>query len=422
MKAYIRTYGCTLNQADSDIMRSVLERESIGIAGSEADADVVIVNTCTVKNATSQKILDKLKDLGRSGKKVVVTGCMAGANKDTIEKYAPYASIVTAPNMDEIGSAVAGANSGNRVVLDRYKKTDRLALLEPRNSVIARIPISDGCASSCSFCETKYARGPLNSFPERSILNSIEYSIKRGAREIQVTSQDIGAYGMDKNTNIVELMDRIRMIDGDFIVRVGMLNPEHLNRYFDGYVESLKDRRFYRFAHIPIQSGSDRVLRDMRRNYKIDEMERYMKEMRSRIPGITIETDMIVGFPTETDGDFDETVEFVRRARPEVTNISRFGARPHAGASRMEQNTAETINFRSAELSRVVRHVQREINSAHIGSRQDVLITESNSKSFNGRNTGYRQVVMPIESHGSALLGATRNVLIKAVSANVLYA
>ncbi len=422
MKAYIKTYGCTLNQADSDIISSVLKSDGIGLADSEDSADVVIVNTCTVKKATSQKILYKLNNLEKAGKRLIVTGCMAGANQDLIEKYAPSASVVTAPNMEMIGSVAQDARVGKRTVLNNYKKIDRLALLDPVNSIIAKIPVNDGCLSSCSFCETKFARGPLNSFSEELILKGIEYSVRNGAKEIQLTSQDMGAYGMDKGTNIAKLMKRIDGIEGDFMVRIGMLNPEHLHKYFDGFANALRSERFYNFVHIPVQSGSNQVLRDMKRHYTIEEFDHYVSELRARIPGITIETDIIVGFPTETDSNFEETLDFIKRTKPDVTNISRFGARPHTPASKMRQHESGIINLRSNRLSRVVRSVQHEINDRFIGKKLDVIITESNGKSLNGRNPAYKQVVAVRNSHMDVQVGAVHNMLIKAASANVLYA
>ncbi len=273
---------------------------------SESEADVVVVNTCTVKKATAQKILYKLNNLDRSGRRVVVTGCMAGANQEMIEKYAPNSSIITMPNVDKIGRLAHETYNGKRNIINEYKKVDRLALFEPSNSVIAKIPVSDGCLSSCSSCETKFARGSLNSFSEELILKSIEQSMRRGAKEIQLTSQDMGAYGIDRGTNIAELMQKISLIEGDFRARIGMLNPEHLHRYFDQLAEAFKSDRFYKFVHLPLQSGSNKVLADMRRACRIEQFESYVDELRNRIPGITIETDIIVGFPTETDEDFEE--------------------------------------------------------------------------------------------------------------------
>jgi MiaB/RimO family radical SAM methylthiotransferase len=262
----------------------------------------------------------------------------------------------------------------------------------------------------------------LNSFSEERILEAIRQSVAMGAKEVQLTSQDIGAYGADTKTGIARLMERIALIEGDFKVRIGMINPQHLRGCFDGFADALKGERFYKFVHMPIQSGSDRVLKDMGRNYTVEEFDDYVKELRRRISNVTIETDVIVGFPTETHDDFDATVDFVRRTRPEVTNISRFGARPHAPASKMRQQSIETINRRSLALSRAVRQVQHEINDRFIGKRLDVILTESNEKSLNGRSGSYRQIVIRKEHAQSGIaLGSHCEVKITDVSANVLY-
>lgn len=422
VRIHIKTYGCTLNHADSDIISSILDDGTNEVSSSMNEADVVVLNTCTVKRATSQKILYELSRLQEAGKRVVVTGCMAGANQDMIQKYAPDASIVVTSNIPDISQAVELAHSGKKVMLTKYSRNDRLVHYDPKGSVLTRIPVSDGCLSSCSFCETKSARGPLNSFDEARILGAIKYSVTRGAREVQLTSQDMGAYGLDRKTDVATLMSKINDIDGEFKVRIGMLNPEHLHRYFDGFAEQLQSRRFYKFVHIPVQAGSDKVLRDMRRNCTIMEFEDYVKELRRRVPDVTIETDIIVGYPTETEKDFELTLDLIKRLKPEVTNISKFGARPHADASKLPQHQQSVINSRSARLSRVVRSVQHEINDRFVERKMDVLFTEETDRSFNGRNGSYKQVVIRKEhSNGKIEVGSSREVTITNASANVLY-
>jgi len=201
-----------------------------------------------------------------------------------------------------------------------------------------------------------------------------------------------------------------------------MINPEHLRGRLDEFAEALKGEKFYKFVHLPVQSGSNAVLKDMRRDYTVEEFEACVKELRGKIDNVTIETDMIVGFPTEKQEDFDMTAELIKRARPEVTNISRFSARPHAQASKMKQHTNTTIRQRSLELSRVVRQVQHSINDRFIGKRFDVLITEATKRSWNGRNSAYRQIVIRNEDAKSdTALGSRYEAMITGASANVFY-
>jgi MiaB-like tRNA modifying enzyme len=313
MRVHIKTYGCTLNQADSDIIESVLKRSGAEITENGDSADVIVVNTCTVKSITAQKILYRLNRMEKAGMKVIATGCMAGANRNLIERYAPSASIVSTSNIGDIPKIAERLCKGERAVVDNHKIVDRLAFFEPRNEVIARIPINDGCISACTFCETRFARGPLNSFSEARIVDAITRSVIAGAKEVQLTSQDIGAYGRDTGTSITKLMERIAEIDGDFKVRIGMINPEHLHRCVDDFISAMNAPKFYKFVHIPVQSGSNKVLKEMGRCYKIEEFDACVKELRKKIDNVTIETDVIVGFPTESEEDFGATVDFIKR-------------------------------------------------------------------------------------------------------------
>ncbi|MEM0149299.1 MAG: tRNA (N(6)-L-threonylcarbamoyladenosine(37)-C(2))-methylthiotransferase [Candidatus Micrarchaeaceae archaeon] len=426
MRIAIKTYGCTLNQADSSIIKSVLES-----AGNEVheinDLDkheyegesVLIVNTCAVKKPTQQKILYELQKLESQHMKVIATGCLASASPELIGRYAPNASIVTISNIDLIGEAAKRASEGRKVVFDSYRKLDRLALFSPKRSVVAKIPLGDGCMGNCSFCETKFARGPLNSFSEEQIIKAIELSVRGGAKEVELTAQDTGAYGADRKTSIIGLLKKVSMISGDFKVRLGMMNPQFLGAYSEGLAEILNDGRFYRFLHVPVQSGSDRILKSMRRPYTIEEAVEHIDGLRKSVNGITIETDIIVGFPGESDEDFEMTMEFMKSARPDITNISKFGAMPHADASRMPQLGASVISMRSVELSRLARRVQTETNNKFIGSKVNILITEANEKSFKGRMYNYRQVVLGRDENVG--MGMNYEVEIERASSNALY-
>lgn len=420
MHVYIKTYGCTLNQADTDVVESVLSDSGITASQSE-DSDVVIVNTCTVKGATERRISQYLDMLSRDGKKIIVTGCMAGSNRDIILKHAPDASIVTIPNSYRMAEAVRKVGEGDRVAFTDYKKVDRLEYVNANSfgGTIAKIQVSDGCLSSCGFCETRFARGPLNSFSEDLIINAVKMAVRKGAKEIELTSQDMGAYGMDKGTNIAELMERISGMEGDFRVRVGMLNPEHLNKYIERFAEAMKSDRFYKFVHLPVQSGNDRVLTEMGRNYTVSQVHNQLDFLRSTIPDITFMTDIIVGYPTEKREDLNDTLRFIRDERPDTTNLSRFTQRPNARASKMKQVPDMEIKERSGIAAKVVREVQHSINSNHVGKTYSVLITERNSVSFNGRTDMYKQVVL--NRNPDVLIGNRYDVGIYASSSNVLY-
>lgn len=422
MRTYIKTYGCTLNQADSDIMRSLLESEGVETAGGMDGADVVVLNTCTVKRPTEQRILDEIGRLAKGNRRLVVAGCMASANADLVRRRAPGASIVSTQNIHRIADAVRETYDGNRVTYSKNGGIDKLELFSPGSGAIARVPVSEGCLSSCSFCETKFARGTLNSFSEDLIVRAVENSVRKGAMEVQLTSQDMGAYGADRGTNIAELMKRISRIDGDFRVRIGMLNPDHLGKYIDGLIEAFNsDSRFYRFLHLPVQSGSDAVLESMGRRCGTGTFKEYVRKLREQVEGMAIETDIIVGYPTETEADFGKTLDFIGEVRPDVTNISRFGKREHARASRMRQLSAEAVKARSLRLSRAVRALQKSLNSSYVGNSVSALMTESTGKSLNGRTDSYKQVVVPRNGGDGMGIGSHMDLCVYAASCNVLY-
>ncbi len=412
----IETYGCTLNQADSRIMGSLLEKEGYDVEYGKLDVaqksgyDFVIINTCTVKTPTEQKILNKISRVKDLGDRLIVAGCLASASPEKIEQIAPNASILNTENVAKIAEVVASAKEHKRVNYNSRGLVDKMLFFSPDESLIARIPISEGCLSNCAFCETKFARGPLNSFSQELIIKAIQMSVEKGAKEIELTAQDTGAYGLDKKTNVAELLNNAASIEGDFRIRLGMLNPEHLGRYFDRLVEAYKSEKVYKFIHLPVQSGSDKVLSDMKRNYTVEEFEDQVRELRKKIADLTLETDVIVGYPTETAEDFEESISMIERVKPEITNVSKFGARPHAEASKLKQLGNEEIKRRSIEMSRIVRAVQAELRKKYIGTTQRVLITEKNERSLTGRNDSYISVA--IENTEANLLGTFQNAKI----------
>ncbi len=397
-RVLIETYGCTLNQADSELMGGLLERSGYQVEhGRYAHGDIydyVIVNTCTVKRPTEQKILSRLGKMAGLKNRLIVAGCMASANKELISSAVSEASILTTNNVARVADAIAEIESGKRVVYDGKAVTDKMSFYGAQGSVIAKIPVSEGCLSSCSFCETKFARGPLNSFSQDLILKAVEMSVKKGAREIELTSQDMGAYGLDKRTNVAELASRAANIEGEFKIRIGMLNPEHLHKYLDQLIEAYRSEKLYKFIHLPVQAGSNKVLGEMKRRYTREEFINYASELREKVPGISIETDVIVGYPTETKQDFEESLELVGEVKPTVTNVSKFSTRQHARASRLRQLPSEEVKRRSIEMSRFARALQDRERRKLVGSERVVLITERNARSFAGRDDGYIAVAL----------------------------
>jgi len=431
MRVFVKTYGCTLNQADSDIIINSLKSQNFEIVDSEGSADVVIVNTCTVKQPTEEKILNYISKINKTGKKIVAAGCLATASPKKIKRYAPNAGIITTANIDKAVEAVVDIYNNKKAIFDSKNKLDKVELMNRvnrnENIIIAKVPINEGCLGNCSFCETRISRGALNSFSEEQIINAIKFSAEKGVKEIQLTSQDAGAYGFDRGTNLIQLMKKITEIQNPkFKIRIAMMNPEHLIPIADEFMELLKEPHFYKFVHIPVQAGSNKVLKDMNRKYTREEFLSLVDNIKSYahdLPDLTIETDIIAGYPTETDEDFKETIDLVKQARFNIVNMSRFWKRDHTLAAKLKQLPNNEIRKRSIELARVVRRIQKEINDTYIGKYFDVVVTEENEYSFNARLDSYKKVIIKKNSNTKSIkLGMMLKVKIAAATANVLYA
>ncbi|MBI5036670.1 MiaB/RimO family radical SAM methylthiotransferase, partial [Candidatus Micrarchaeota archaeon] len=296
MKIHLRTFGCTYNMADSDALK-----EKLSLAGhefvQEKEADIVIFNTCSVKDATEQKALHLIK---KEKKPLVVTGCLA-ASPEKIGKANASASVVGTFSQDKIADAVEAAAKGERAKF--LGKTGRLENALSVSGLIGRIRISTGCLGACAYCQTKLARGNLESFPIKNLRFLAEQTVAHGAKEIQLTSQDCACYGLDIGESLPPLVNAISSIEGDFRVRVGMGNPDHFKRFFPSFLDAVSSEKVYNFAHIPVQSGSDHVLRQMSRAYTSDDFTSLVSDFRKKFPDGMVATDVIVGYPTETGAD-----------------------------------------------------------------------------------------------------------------------
>ena len=392
MRVFIETYGCTLNQADSEILKGVLAGKNIGICGSEEEADVIVLNTCFVKTQTQQSIIDRLGKL--SGKKLVVAGCMPAANRDMVEKVSPKASLVGPYSLSRIGDAVAAAYRNEKKVFLDVEKEDKFSLPKIRAGVIARIPLSEGCNSCCSFCVTKLARPVLHSYDENSIIKEIEGCVRAGFREVQLTSMDTGAYGLDTQTSVPSLLRKIGKIDYKFLTRVGMINPEHALRMLPELIDAFSSDKVYKFLHIPLQSGDDQVLEGMNRRYSVEEFIRVVGEFKKEFPDLTLATDIIVGFPTESEEAFQRTIDVVKELKPDVVNNSKFFPRPRTKAASMKRLPSETVNDRSRLMDSICKKIGLEKNKALVGKNFEVLLTEARGRDMAGRTSTYKQVVL----------------------------
>ncbi len=383
MRYFVESYGCTMNYGEGAQLSERMSGMGYEEASSAETADVVILNTCTVVDATEKKMVRRMTELRGLGKEVIVTGCMAEVQPGRISVRLPDSLIIPPKNYSEFSDKV-GSKYGCWHPLDN-KETGTSAIL----------PIAQGCLGACSYCITRFARGKLLSYPVDELLAEFEKRLKRGAKEILVTAQDTACYGRDIGSSLPELLSEMLELPGNFRIRVGMMNPDWLAPIADGLMDVFEDPRVYRFLHVPVQSGSDVVLSAMRREYTAEEYLSLVGNIRSRYPEISISTDMIAGFPGETEEDHRKSVDLLRVLRADTVNITRFSPRPGTRAAEMDQVNGRLIKARSTELTDVKNEVELANNEELIGRTFRVLVTEEGKEgSVIARTDNYRPVGM----------------------------
>ena len=327
MKFYIETYGCAANKNDSEIIAGILTKSGFIKISSPELADLIIINTCIVKKPTQTKIFYRIEELTKKfpKKKFLITGCIPEAYPELIRKNFPEISFVSTNRICEIEKVIRKIFKNEKVELLGRLKKEKVCLPKIReNEIIDIVQICSGCLGNCSYCATKLAKGNLISSKPEKIVKEIEVAKKIGVKEFWLTGQDIACYGFDIGTNLPKLLEKILEIKGKYFIRLGMLNPCHLKKIINQLLKVCEDGRIFKFFHIPIQSGSNKLLKQMNRNYKVRDFEKIIYKIRSKFPDATIWTDIIVGYPTETENDFKETLELIKKLKFDWVNVSKF--------------------------------------------------------------------------------------------------
>ena len=407
MEVFIKTYGCSFNFNDSEIMAGLIEKsKDYELVNTIEEADVVIVNSCTVKEKAENKLW---RDLREIKKPIIIAGCVPEADKHN-EKLKEY-SVIGTYNVDKVIEVLDDLKKGKKTQLLGRKNIIRVNLPKTRqNEIVEIVPINEGCLGKCDYCKTIFARGHLKSYPIEDIVKHVRNSVNTGAKQIWLTSQDTACYGYDINTNIVKLLEEILKIPKEFKIRLGMGNPDFLPDYLDELIRVFKDPRIFKFLHIPVQSGSNNVLKNMKRNYTADNFAEIVEKFREKYPKITIATDIIVGHPNETDEDFEKTLELMHKVRPDVINVSRFWSRPNTIASKKKPLPTKTIKIRGQIMTKTYHNIAREMNKRWKGWQGKILIDEHGKyDGFVGRNYAYKPVIVK----GDLKIGQEIEVLIK---------
>jgi len=398
--------------ADSEIALGILKQAGYTLVQKPEDADIIIIFTCVVKKPTSDRMLYRINFLKQFRKKLIVAGCMASGEPEKIRRAAPRAILVHPRAITRITEAI---ESGKSIL----SEDDIIKLRHPRvrrNPITAIIPVSEGCWwRRCSFCIVARTRGSYMSYPLNMILEEVEDSINEGVKEIWLTSQDMGSYGIESGKSLLpRLIECVSKIDGLFLVRIGMMNPIYLKPILEDLAEAYLRPKIFRFLHLPVQSGSNKILMDMNRGYTVELFKEIVKFMRSRIKDLTLSTDIIVGYPTEDEEDFEKTVKLIEEIKPDMINLSRFFPRPGTPAEKLKPLDPRLVKKRSKLMSEVAREAALRAGERWIGWRGIALVDEIGERGEAiARNLSYKPIVL--KENGRRLFGKFVEVEIESI-------
>jgi len=392
-------------------MAGLLTAYGYRMTQDKEEADVLLLNSCTVKNP-SQDHFQNMVNEGKSGSKpVVAAGCVPQGqpNLGGLDKV----SVLGVQQIDRVVEVVEEALKGNVVRLLGQRTTPSLDLPKiRRNARVEIVPINSGCLNSCTYCKTKHARGKLSSYAPDLLVARIQSVIAEGVCEVWLTSEDTGAYGRDIDTDIVKLLWAIvAVLPEHVMLRVGMTNPPYILEHLENLVPILNHPRVYAYLHIPVQAGSDAVLEAMKREYTCAEFEHIVGFLRTRVPDMTIATDIIAAFPTETEQDFQLTMDMINRQQFAIMNFTQFYPRPGTPAAKMKRvMSTREARKRTKAISEVfeawapyTKLVGRTVRVWTTGEMA------RDKKHMIGHTKNYTQVLIPCDD---TLFGASMEVCI----------
>lgn len=422
-KLHLITFGCQMNEYDSERVAGLLaERRGYELTDHETDADLILLNTCAIREKAEEKVFSKLGQL-RALKRVRpelvigVMGCMAPLRKEAIQQRAPVVDMVFGSTaIARVDELVDRVHREGRLVLDvseapLVKLTARPA---GASTLKAFVTVMEGCEKFCTFCVVPTTRGRERSHPPETVLAEIEALARNGCREVTLLGQTVNAYGRDLTpaTDLAALLEQVNEIPGIERIRFVTSNPYNLTRRL---IEALRDvPKVCEALHLPLQSGSDPVLERMNRGYTRARYLELIAELKETVPGIALSTDLIVGFPGESDLDFEDTVNVVRRVEYDSLFAFRYSRRPGTPAADMPDQVPEDVKAaRNTRILEVAQEVAAAKSRALEGREMEILVDGTSRKAageLSGRTRCNR--VVNVDGRGRIRVGELARVRI----------
>lgn len=422
MKVHIYTYGCQMNENDTEIAKQLLLNGGFEVVDSEDEADIVILNTCAVRKKSEDKVYSHIGKLRKKGKRIGIMGCVADKEKENLFRKG-VSFVIGTRAIAKIPEAVSNAKDGTKqIYLDDTLDEIDYHKVETRNSKHhAWITIIYGCDRFCTYCIVPYTRGREKSRQMESVLLEVRSLAEKGYKEFTFLGQNVDAYGKDLNdgTSLAKLLIEAAKIDG--VKRLWFLTSYPTDFSLEIPQAMVENPKIARSIHLPVQHGSDRILRAMNRRYTRGEYIELINNIRNIVPDASISSDIIVGFPGETDEDFEATVELVKAIKFERLNLAIYSPREGTVAWKYFKDDVpyKTKVRRMSYLLNLQKMINRELNEAYRDKRVEVIV-EAQAKNglFYGRDI--RNKIISFEgSH--ELIGKTVIVKVNKITAGPLY-
>ncbi|HEX2579117.1 MAG TPA: tRNA (N6-isopentenyl adenosine(37)-C2)-methylthiotransferase MiaB [Rhabdochlamydiaceae bacterium] len=420
---FIRTYGCQMNELDSELMVGQLEKRGLIRTREESEADLLIFNTCSIRDLAERKVMGKIGKLGAKDKRALigVTGCMAMAKKETLFRKLPHIDfIIGTNNISDLSNVLDEVLTTGRPAIrtdDQFEENLDYLVAKRDDPVKAFVSIIRGCDKFCTYCVVPYTRGQEVSRPPESIEEECRKLVDQGYKEITLLGQNVNSYGKDKpewNCLFHDLLYRLDKIPGLERIRFMTSHPVDITVNLMQAIRDLPS--LCEFVHFPLQAGSNRILKKMHRIYTVEQYLEKVAQLREIVPNVSLGTDIIVGFPTETEEEFQQTYHWMKEIKYSVAFIFAYSARKGTPAFRWKDDIPEEVkNDRLHRLLSLYEELAAEEKKAMLGTEVEILVEGRNRDELHlkGRTRCWKKVVFPGEDH---LIGTLQKVKINGYS------
>ena len=426
-KVYIETYGCQMNVADSEVVAGIMDNNNYAMANDAAEADVIFVNTCSVRDNAEHRVHQRLQTLKKyksnsPGVVIGVLGCMAERLRAELIEKGNIVDLVVGPDeYRKLPELVENAFSGEKGIAVRLSRVENYDDIVPLRTegVSAWISVMRGCDKFCTFCVVPFTRGRERSRSVKSVLEEVRRLSDAGFREITLLGQNVNSY-RDGDSDFADLMEAVSSVDRSIRIRFTTSHPQDMSEKLIRTIA--ENENICKYIHLPVQSGSDRILKLMNRTYTSAQYLQLVEKIESIIPAVSLSTDIIAGFPTETEADYKQTLEVMKQVRYDGAFMFKYSPRENTKAWEMGDDVSDEIKVqRLNEIIELQQKISLEQNQPLVGKTVEVLVERESAKSSDewmGRTDANKVTVFP---KGNAKIGDLIKVKVHKVNSATLF-